>query len=77
MVMGHARVIHYAGGDSTSGPWDAEEMQGKWTRAIRKPERDFQSGPLAALGLFPGSAVGVQVDAWSTEETKNFNLLSA
>lgn len=61
MSMGHGKISHYAGGDSTSGPWDAEEMQGKWTRAIRKPERGFQSGPLAVPGLFPGSAVGCLV----------------
>lgn len=43
MVMGHRKVIHYAGGSSISGPWDVEEMQGKWAIAVRKPERDFQS----------------------------------
>lgn len=41
MLKGHRKGIRYAGGNSTSGPWDAEKMQGKWTRAIRKPERDF------------------------------------
>lgn len=69
--MGRGEVTRYAGADSTSGSWDAEKMQGKWTR---KPERLLQSGPLGAPGLSPGSATGGQVAARSTEE--NFNLLS-
>ena len=65
--MGHRNLIHYAGGDSASGHWNAEQMWRKWTRAMRKSERDIQGGPLGALGLFPDSAIGVHVDAWSTD----------
>ena len=42
-------------------------MWRKWTRAVRKSERDSQGGLLGALGLFPDSATGVHVDAWSTD----------
>lgn len=74
MVLGHRQGTYYAGGNSTSGPWDIEKMQDKWTTAIRKPERDFQGGLWGALGLPLSLATGVQVDVLSTEE--NFHLSS-
>ena len=69
MVMGHRKVTHHPRGNSISGLWDVEEMQGTWTIVIRKPERDFQNGLRGAQGLPPGSAAGVLVDAWSVRRT--------
>lgn len=54
-------MIDYAGGDSTLGPQDAEKMQREWTTAIRKPERDLQSGPWGAQAS-SGLSHSVEVD---------------
>lgn len=77
MVMGHRKVIYYAGGDSTSGLWDVEKMQRKWTIAVRKPEQETFRGVLRE----PPSFLLAQpqelrwMDAWPTEDSLHLSSL--
>lgn len=74
--MGHGKGIDDAGSDSTSGPWGAEDMQRKWTTAMRKPEQETFRG---VLGEPPrassGSATGAEAVAWSTETAFHLSSL--